>query len=473
MKNITIISIIKILLTAKTLYSQNENDALLFSQQQVFGSAKYMSMGGAFNALGGDFATTSHNPSGLAFYQNNEILLSSSFYLNNSTSYFDNLSNDHYHSGFNISNLGIVLSNNNINNKSNWKRVNFAIGWNKLADYNQNIRIEGYNYQNSLVDYILSNAQGKNIENLDPFFTLPAFNTYLIDSLSSNQYFANISPNSVKFQEHLAISSGSQNEFVISLASSYNEKIYLGATIGFPIINYYHRIQHTENNFSDTINNLEEFQYEEELSVYGNGLNIKAGAIMRLSEKTKIGISAHSPTIFNIKDNYNTFITTKFKDYVYESASPYNIFNYELITPWKSIFGLSSTPYKNILISADYEIIDYSFLKMHSDYYSLTHENNNIKDAFKKTHNIKIGNEIRIKPFSLRMGYNYFGSPYKENDFSTESYSFGASINSGGYFIDLTYVLTQQGNIYTIYEDNSLPIQITNHNFVCSLGFRY
>ena len=71
------------------------------------------------------------------------------------------------------------------------------------------------------------------------------------------------------------------------------------------------------------------------------------------------------------------------------------------------------------------------------------------------------------------MGYNYFGSPYKENDFSTESYSFVASINSGGYFIDLTYVLTQQGNIYTIYEDNSLPIQITNHNFVCSLGFRY
>ena len=67
MKNITIISIITILLTAKVLYSQNENDALLFSQQQVFGSAKYMSMGGAFNALGGDFATISHNPSGLSF----------------------------------------------------------------------------------------------------------------------------------------------------------------------------------------------------------------------------------------------------------------------------------------------------------------------------------------------------------------------------------------------------------------------
>ena len=44
----------------------------------------------------------------------------------------------------------------------------------------------------------------------------------------------------------------------------------------------------------DTINNLEGFSLEEELSTNGDGINIKGGAIIRISENFKIGASLHS-----------------------------------------------------------------------------------------------------------------------------------------------------------------------------------
>ena len=43
------------------LYSQNEIDALRYSQQNIFGT-RFNSMGGSFGSLGGDFSTLSYNP---------------------------------------------------------------------------------------------------------------------------------------------------------------------------------------------------------------------------------------------------------------------------------------------------------------------------------------------------------------------------------------------------------------------------
>ena len=50
-----------VFLFATQLYSQNEIDALRYSQQNIFGTAKFNSMGGSFGSLGGDFSTLSYN----------------------------------------------------------------------------------------------------------------------------------------------------------------------------------------------------------------------------------------------------------------------------------------------------------------------------------------------------------------------------------------------------------------------------
>ena len=59
-----------------SINAQNEIDALRYSQQNMFGSARVSSMGGAFGSLGGDFSGLSQNPAGIGMYQFTEVTFS-------------------------------------------------------------------------------------------------------------------------------------------------------------------------------------------------------------------------------------------------------------------------------------------------------------------------------------------------------------------------------------------------------------
>ena len=53
--------------------AQSAIDAYQISQQDLRGTARFMSMGGAFGALGGDLSSLSQNPAGIGVYRSNEI----------------------------------------------------------------------------------------------------------------------------------------------------------------------------------------------------------------------------------------------------------------------------------------------------------------------------------------------------------------------------------------------------------------
>lgn len=55
------------------LMAQSAIDAMRLTQQDMKGTARFMSMGGAFGALGGDLTTISQNPAGIGVYRSNEI----------------------------------------------------------------------------------------------------------------------------------------------------------------------------------------------------------------------------------------------------------------------------------------------------------------------------------------------------------------------------------------------------------------
>ena len=239
--------------------AQNEFDALRYSQQNMFGTAKATSLGGAFGALGGDFSCLSYNPAGIGMYQFTEITFSPSFTLNNTTSYnnkiilLDDITYtekfDENISNGSIGNFGFIFSNPKGNN--NWKRINFGIGANQLANYDKNIYINTLNNTSSLADNLLSVAQGNTINELDVFFGSPAFWTDIIDlqnnsvDTSLNQYLfdngnyiSHVMSNGLKRQTHQFNSNGDMHEFVLSLGTSFEEKLYLGATIGIPTFEY-------------------------------------------------------------------------------------------------------------------------------------------------------------------------------------------------------------------------------------------
>ena len=155
---------------------------------------------------------------------------------------------------------------------------------------------------------------------------------------------------------------------------------------------------------------------------------------------------------------------------LYYSMGYLNLFNYNLITPLKAILS-ASTIFNNILISGQYEIIDYSS----TEYFTSDFENINqtISTIYKKTENIRFGTEITLKPFILRLGYAKFGSPFSQRDIRLENFSYGIGLNNGAYFLDLSYVLSKGSSTQLIYSQNAVNLVETNHKLLFTLGFRY
>ena len=55
------------------LMAQSAIDAYQLSQTDLKGTARFVSMGGAFGALGGDLSTLNQNPAGIGVYRSSEI----------------------------------------------------------------------------------------------------------------------------------------------------------------------------------------------------------------------------------------------------------------------------------------------------------------------------------------------------------------------------------------------------------------
>ena len=458
--------------------AQNEIDALRYSAHNPVGTARFISMGGAFTALGGEFTGLSLNPAGLGMYQVSEVIFTPSLKFNETKSYFNNSNISSYTSDLSVGNMGIIFAIPQ--NNKDWKRINIGIGWNQLNNYNQSIKIEAINYENSVVDQIISVTNGITSGELsngvgDTYSQL-AWNTYLIDPKFNNigiidgEYTSNFSENP-KLQSKIISSSGSMNEFVFSFGSTYQEKLYVGATIGFPTLDYYEYSEYSEREISDTANNLRQMILSEEITAQGNGYNLKVGLIYRLSEKIKIGGSLHTPTFFSLEEDYNISMSTLFKDSTLNYSMGYlTPFLYDLVTPLRASIGASFI-YKNLLFSGDYEMIDYS----KSEYFTTDFENENLKISkiYQRAENIKIGAEYNIKPFVVRAGYAKIGNAFKNKNFERENFSYGLGINSGSYFFDLAYILSQAKNDYKLYDELDINLKNTQHNLVFTLGCRF
>ena len=470
-----ILSIITILFFNNT-NAQNEIDALRYSTNNMIGSARYSAMGGAFGSLGGEFSSLSSNPAGLGMYQSSEFTFSPNFDLNNRTTYFNNKSSE-YNSAISIGSLGLVSS---IPQKDpNWKRINFAIGWNQLAKYNNSTKIEGSS-NNSIVNDFIDISNGTSVENLLNSYSIMAWETYLMnpDPQNNNQYISNLS-NNTKRQSKSIEQNGSMNEFILSAASTYQDKLYIGATIGINTLNYYEYSEYYEEEL-DTTNNLRGLLFSEEISNYGTGFNIKLGAIYRISEDLKFGISVHSPKFLNIKEDYNTAITSYFKDStLHYSIGYYTPFEYYLMTPLKSsisaskLFNNSISGFKlPLLLSAELEMIDYSTSEyLTSDFED---ENETISRIYQNTANIKIGAELRVNPIILRTGYARYGSPFVNSiDIASENYCFGLGIDHQVYFFDVSYILSESTTEHILSNNNIIPVIDTKHSMRFTLGLRF
>ncbi len=471
---------------AFSVAAQNEIDALRYSQTSPTGTARFAALGGAFGALGSDFTTLSFNPAGIALYRSSEISFTPSLYNSKSTADYLGTRTKDNKLNFNFGNLGAVFTR--VRNKEGstfgWLNFNFGVGYNRLNSFQNRISIEGRNFSHSIADAFASQAYGTHygdLANSNPFDANLAWQTYVIDTApNATSVYNTPMGNYGQLQKLQATTRGSLGETVISFGANYSNRLYLGATIGIPSVKYKLEKIYEETDDLDTIPQFTSMKYTEQLNTSGNGFNLKIGVIYRITDWVRVGAAFHTPTYFRLTDTWLSEMSSKIYNQDFATVSPTGTFQYTLTTPLKAIGSVGFIAGKAGLVSVDYEYVNYSSAKLNSSDYNFSTENQNVKDRYNGTGNIRIGTEWRYKIFSARAGYTIFGSPYSKSfKIDNSTASLGLGIRSKGFFVDAAYLLNfstkNRYNLYVLDATNAATAEINNTagSFMLTFGFRY
>ncbi|HBX49774.1 MAG: hypothetical protein A2275_00075 [Bacteroidetes bacterium RIFOXYA12_FULL_35_11] len=485
MKHIFLFSVF--ILFSGILFSQNEVDALRYSQSYVGGTARYTSMSGAFGALGGDMSVLNTNPAGIGIYRSSEIAITPSFFYNKAqTDYYSSPASDYKYS-LNLGNIGFVSTYKSDNPDSDWKTTSFGIVYNKTNKFDYNYLVEGTNNNSSMIDFFLNRANGNKPENLDDYMERLAFNTWLIDTLVGNplSYFTSYSGYG-ETQRKVISSSGSTGEYAFSLGSNYKDILYLGAALTINRIDYEENSTYTELAKGSILGDLESFSYSQSLATAATGYSFKLGAILRPIDWLRVGGAIHTPIFYSLEDKFSSKMDAKVNngDYYISSSKSY-LSEYELTTPVKALVSAGFTIRKMAIIGIDYEFVDYSTARLRdaSLDYSYNDENKAISTNYKAASNIRAGAEYMMDNFRVRCGMAYYGSPYKSGHLNAKSYglsySGGFGIRSYNFFLDFAYVhfvKQEKSFLYTVPEPmtiESVKVKTNSSQLLITLGYKF
>ncbi|MDE7397102.1 MAG: UPF0164 family protein, partial [Muribaculum sp.] len=146
----TLLTIIAVSLPALAM-AQAAVDAARMSQLDLRGTARYVSMGGAFTALGGDISTLNQNPAGLGVYRSNEVNMTLNLDANSTNTSAHGFSGTVDKTRFNFQSFGFVGTVNLHSDAT--PTISFGASYNRVATFD---RITSGNF-NSLQNTSLSN----------------------------------------------------------------------------------------------------------------------------------------------------------------------------------------------------------------------------------------------------------------------------------------------------------------------------
>lgn len=440
--------------------AQNDIDAFRFSQLDWSGTARFVGVGGAFGAVGAEFSALATNPASIGVYKKSEFSFTPLVVsIINSSSIYNTSQSKYLSSNYNLSNIGIILVFPTREN-SPWKGLQFGFGYNRIADFNNQFRIEGMSKNSSLMDEFVyyANQSNDELSVTGPFDTDLAWNTWLLDFDSvQNSYYSPLEK-SVLRQSKYVHTSGAIDEMNVSFGANYSDKVYVGATLGIPFISYTEKSTYSEFDDLDTIGGFVSYDMDDYLSTRGTGINLKVGVLYQPADFVRLGVAFHTPTFYNeLKDTYSRAITAENTSQNYAKESPVQSYKYMLTTPLRIIGDVAFFIKKRAFVSAEYELVDYGSAALFARDYSFIRENQDIRDKYGLQHSIRIGGEVSLQEyFSVRVGYNYKTTPYKNkiNDGSSHIVSTGLGFRSQNFFIDLAYVLKMTKEQYWLYSPN-------------------
>lgn len=465
-------------------YAQNEQDVLRYSRLGFGGTARYCSMAGAFGALGGDLSMITTNPAGLGVYRKSDFSFTPSFFNQAVTSTYGDTTTSDQRFNTKFDGFGFVIATRpEVRTDHGWQMLSMAINYSRTNAFQSNLLMTG-KATTSMMDSWVRSASGTGYSSLDPFNEGLAWNTYMIDPASpgdTSHYVDRVPDGDLIYQFKQVETRGGMGEWTFGLAGNYDNRIYIGASVGVPTVKYEETVYYEESEVYDTVSNFNSYSFESYLETKGRGINARAGVIFRPLDWIRLGFAFTSPSSIKLNDTYFSKMESNLGDTIREWESPNGNYRYKIITPMRLTGSLAFVITKIALLSFDYEFVDYSSGKLKAQDYDFFDQNKAVGAKYKAASNIRAGLEVKFVPFSFRAGFAYYQSPYQPevNNEAARTYitgGVGYRDPDDVFYVDLGFISQRYTENYFFY-DQSLVDPVVNDwksiNILITVGFRF
>ena len=479
MKKIFSLMAAAMLTTAATAQETYDNAPL--AQKDLNGTARYVGMGGAMEALGADISTMGTNPAGIGMFRRSIINGSFGFSSQSDAEEFKGADK----TKMSFDQAGFVYSMRS--GRSSF--VNFGFTYNKSRNFNQILtaagRLNGAS-QNKLSGMKNYNGIYKLRSNKDGKLSSPDATCSQLDYLYSNVILGDghsilvdkdgnmigdntdgflirkdgFSPTFYNATDYSfgRESSGYIGEYNFNISGNSNDRFYWGLTFGLYDVHYDATTQYTEI-LVDGSNSIGKVTLSDRRKITGSGFDVKAGIIFRPVEESpfRIGLYVHTPTWYDLTSKNYTRLDNNLKKSQDDPSQSYGAYDYgdineaydfKFYTPWRFGASIGHTVGNYLALGATYEYADYSTSDIRindggtvdywGNYYDESHSDEamkqNIKQSLKGVHTLKLGMEFKPeRNWAVRLGYNYVSPMY-----NTEGLKDGTIDSYGTYYSSTT-----------------------------------
>ena len=511
------------------VWGQETYENAKIATEDLNGTARYVGMGGAMDALGADLSTISSNPAGIGLFRKSNASMSMGFVSQQGANDFGG----GHTTVISFDQVGFVWANQ----ISETDFVNFAFNYHKSRNFNHilsvadrlnNASLNGVTFEKQLDGFLYeSNADDSPRLGSSPAYqcnqldeTLMQYTDIVWDGTTMGYYDATGYTMDRATKGYIGM-------YDFNLSGNVNNSFYWGITVGLHDVNYRHYGEYTENLIGDGIAKPQDYNLRvcDEREINGSGIDLKLGVIFRpiAESPLRFGISVATPTWYRLTTSNYTYLTDwggRYNDgtaYTGGRARCENFsHDFKLFTPWKFGVSVGHTIGTNVALGASYEYSDYSALDSRIDYSngwnedseSDTEMNRHTENTLRGVSTLKLGAELKPVPeLAVRLGYNYVSPMYEENGFKDQTIdSEGTSVSTatdftnweathritcglgyqiGKWNISAAYqYATQKGNFEPFYyespsdpdvrvEANKVAVNNKRHQLLFTLGYTF
>ena len=415
------------------------------------GTARYVGMGGAMEALGAEISTISTNPAGIGLFRHSTVSVSAGLVSQQDSKEFGGKNG----TKMSFDQLGIVYSSRvsrssfvnvgfNFHKSHNFNQILSAANSLRNASLNmlsyhkadlEDVRRGGYYWDFNDRGHVIGYENETSPYRAQTFSQTDYLNMNALNLEFDADNNAQMFYNAADYYMFDRSQRGWISDFDFNVSGNQGDRFYWGVTVGIHDVNYKgysiytERLLNSEGSDVGYDGNEDYVDYIDTRRIEGTGIDVKAGIIVRpIAESPfRFGLYVSTPTWYELTTDNDTDFNNDSEYGCEDSWYSGESYKFRYYTPWKFGASLGHTLGTNVALGLTYEVSNYAsavnrIISDDPDYYDRERSyvdgpmKDNAENALKTVHLLKAG--VEFKPdtdLALRAGYNYQSAAYNKN----------------------------------------------------------